>query len=84
MFVYNQMWNPPYSVMRTGSPVPTVPELYKIYSIIRMLVCHICAPPPVDPKTRYYIGTVAHCANLCHHCMKRSENTVFVCSTAAA
>ena len=32
MFVYNQnpeMRKPPYSVKQTGSPVPTVPELYK-------------------------------------------------------
>ena len=42
MFVYNQTWKPPYSVMRTGSPVPTVPELYKIHSIMRALVYHIC------------------------------------------
>ena len=42
IFVYNQMWKLPYSVMRTGFPVPTIPELYKIHSIMRTLVCHIC------------------------------------------
>ena len=36
------MWNPSFSVKRTGSPVPTVPEMYKIYSIIRKLVYHFC------------------------------------------
>ena len=37
------MWKPLYSVKQTGSPVPTVLELYKIHSIIRTLVyvCHI-------------------------------------------
>ena len=43
-----EMQKPPYSVEQTVSPVPTVPELYKIHSIIQTLihrfwkiVCHI-------------------------------------------
>ena len=35
-----EMWKPLYSVKWTGSPVPTVPELYKIYSITQMLIYH--------------------------------------------
>ena len=48
MLVYNQMRKPLYSVKRIGAPVPTVPELYQIHSIIwtlfycfRKIVYHI-------------------------------------------
>ena len=33
---------PPHSVKQTGSPVPKLPELYKIHSIIWTLVYHFC------------------------------------------
>ena len=52
-----------HTIKRTGSPVPTVPELYKIQLIIwtlvycfHKIVCHIW----LDSKAGHYINIVAH------------------------
>ena len=37
-----EMCNPPYFVKWRGSPVPTVPELYKIHLVMQTLVYHFC------------------------------------------
>ena len=80
--------NPLYSVKRTGFPVPTVPELYKIHLIVRTPVYrfHKIVRHLVDSKARHYNIIVTYRANLSQHRMpmERSENAALWCSPARA
>ena len=89
LHMYNQYpWNAE-TIKQTGSPAPTVPELYKIHSIFRTLgrsstaFVKLCATFS-GFENRHYINIVAHLANLSQPRtgLQRSKNAASFCSPA--
>ena len=60
---------PQYSVKRTGSTIPAVPELYKIHRMLIYCFSTIVLHPPVDLKTGRHVSIITDRAKLFQYCM---------------